>query len=143
VVHELQQKINVSLSRRELLGKEQGSCLTGNPVDDCWRCDTNWAENRQKLAECGIGFGRAAMGGKNGQIYIVTDSSDKDPANPIPGTLRHAVIQDEPLWIIFAADMTINLRHELIFNSFKTVTAVAQMFKSPVTVASHYNTSQI
>ncbi|KAK2458842.1 Pectin lyase superfamily protein [Trifolium repens] len=121
VVHELQQKINVSFFRRELLGKEQGSCLTGNPVDDCWRCDANWAENRQKLAECGIGFGRAAMGGKNGQIYIVTDSSDKDPANPIPGTLRHAVIQDEPLWIIFAADMTINLRHELIFNSFKTV----------------------
>lgn len=61
------------------------------------------------------------MGGKNGQIYIVTDSSDNDPANPVPGTLRHAVIQDEPLWIVFAADMTINLRHELIFNSYKTV----------------------
>ncbi|XP_058768654.1 probable pectate lyase 18 [Vicia villosa] len=121
VVHELQQKINVSLFRRELLGKTQGGCLTGNPVDDCWRCDANWATNRQKLAECGIGFGRAAMGGKNGQIYVVTDSSDSDPANPVPGTLRHAVIQDEPLWIIFSADMTINLRHELIFNSYKTV----------------------
>lgn len=121
VVQQLQQKINASLSRRELLSKNQGSCLTGNPVDDCWRCDTNWAANRQKLADCGIGFGRAAMGGKNGQIYIVTDSSDNDPANPVPGTLRHAVIQDEPLWIVFAADMTINLRHELIFNSYKTV----------------------
>jgi len=61
------------------------------------------------------------MGGKGGQIYVVTDSSDRDPANPVPGTLRHAVIQDEPLWIVFAADMTINLKHELIFNSFKTV----------------------
>ncbi|KAJ1436251.1 Pectin lyase fold/virulence factor [Sesbania bispinosa] len=122
VVHEVQRKINVSLSRRQMLSKDQAtSCLTGNPVDDCWRCDPNWAANRQKLADCGIGFGRAAMGGKGGQIYIVTDSSDRDPANPVPGTLRHAVIQDEPLWIVFAADMTINLRHELIFNSFKTV----------------------
>ncbi|RHN82478.1 putative pectate lyase [Medicago truncatula] len=121
VVHELHQKINVSFSRRELLSKDQGACLTGNPVDDCWRCDPNWSANRQKLAECGIGFGRAAMGGKGGQIYIVTDSSDNDPANPVPGTLRHAVIQDEPLWIIFSSSMTINLRHELIFNSYKTV----------------------
>jgi len=111
----------VSFSRRELLSKDQGNCLTGNPVDDCWRCDPNWSANRQKLAECGIGFGRAAMGGKGGQIYIVTDSSDNDPANPVPGTLRHAVIQDEPLWIIFSSSMTINLRHELIFNSYKTV----------------------
>lgn len=109
--------------RRELLSKDQmgSSCLTGNPVDDCWRCDPKWAANRQKLADCGIGFGRGAMGGKGGQIYVVTDSSDRDPANPVPGTLRHAVIQEEPLWIVFAADMTINLRHELIFNSFKTV----------------------
>ncbi|XP_061363960.1 probable pectate lyase 18 [Gastrolobium bilobum] len=121
VVQEVQRKINVSLSRRQLLSKDQASCLTGNPVDDCWRCDPNWAVNRQKLADCGIGFGRNAMGGKGGQIYIVTDSSDNDPVNPVPGTLRHAVIQDVPLWIVFAADMTITLRHELIFNSFKTV----------------------
>ncbi|KAK7280517.1 hypothetical protein RJT34_25581 [Clitoria ternatea] len=121
VVQELQRKVNVSLSRRQMLSKDQATCLTGNPVDDCWRCDPNWAANRQKLAECGIGFGRDAMGGKGGQIYIVTDSSDNDPAAPVPGTLRHAVIQDEPLWIVFAADMTITLRHELIFNSFKTV----------------------
>ncbi|XP_014513277.1 probable pectate lyase 18 [Vigna radiata var. radiata] len=122
IVHELQRKVNVSFSRRQTLSKDQQpACLTGNPIDDCWRCDPNWAANRQKLAECGVGFGKDAMGGKGGQIYVVTDSSDRDPANPVPGTLRHAVIQDEPLWIVFAADMTINLKHELIFNSFKTV----------------------
>ncbi|XP_057734242.1 probable pectate lyase 18 [Arachis stenosperma] len=122
VVHQVQRKINASLSRRELLSKDQSSaCLTGNPVDDCWRCDPNWSANRQKLADCGIGFGRDAMGGKGGQIYVVTDSSDRDPANPVPGTLRHAVIQDVPLWIVFSGDMTIVLKHELIFNSYKTV----------------------
>ncbi|KAL1295846.1 hypothetical protein HN51_056672 [Arachis hypogaea] len=122
VVHQVQRKINASLSRREVLSKDQSSaCLTGNPVDDCWRCDPNWSANRQKLADCGIGFGRDAMGGKGGQIYVVTDSSDRDPANPVPGTLRHAVIQDVPLWIVFSGDMTIVLKHELIFNSYKTV----------------------
>ncbi|CAJ1977573.1 unnamed protein product [Sphenostylis stenocarpa] len=122
IVHEVQRKVNASLWRRQMLSKDQqATCVTGNPIDDCWRCDPNWAANRQKLADCGIGFGKDAMGGKGGQIYVVTDSSDRDPANPVPGTLRHAVIQDEPLWIVFAADMTINLKHELIFNSFKTV----------------------
>lgn len=76
----------------------QPACLTGNPIDDCWRCDPNWQNNRQRLADCAIGFGRTALGGKGGRIYVVTDSSDRDAANPIPGTLRHAVIQDEPLW---------------------------------------------
>ncbi|XP_020211456.1 probable pectate lyase 18 [Cajanus cajan] len=121
VVHELQRKVNASLWRRQMLAKDQATCLTGNPIDDCWRCDPNWAANRQKLADCGVGFGRDALGGKGGQIYVVTDSSDRDPANPVPGTLRHAVIQDEPLWIVFGGDMTITLKHELIFNSFKTV----------------------
>ncbi|CAN0878577.1 Probable pectate lyase 13 [Linum grandiflorum] len=46
---------------------------------------------------------------------------DDNPAYPKPGTLRFGVIQDVPLWIIFAADMTITLRHELIFNSYKTI----------------------
>ncbi|CAN1258166.1 Probable pectate lyase 13, partial [Linum perenne] len=96
-------------------------CQTGNPIDDCWRCDPNWPNNRQRLADCGIGFGRGALGGRGGQIYVVTDSSDHDPSAPTPGTLRYGVIQDVPLWIIFAADMTISLKHELIFNSYKTV----------------------
>nr|GMD17658.1 probable pectate lyase 12 [Ipomoea batatas] len=41
---------------------------------------------------------RHAMGRKDSKIYIVCDSSDQ-----------------ESLWIIFAADMTIKLKHELIF----------------------------
>ncbi|GMH13298.1 hypothetical protein Nepgr_015139 [Nepenthes gracilis] len=124
VVQELQRKLNVSLSRRQMLGideKDASSCLTGNPVDDCWRCDRNWAANRQRLADCGIGFGRAAMGGKGGQIYVVTDSSDPDPVSPKPGTLRYAVLQEQPLWIIFSGDMMIKLRYELIVNSYKTI----------------------
>ncbi|XP_019250352.1 PREDICTED: probable pectate lyase 18 isoform X2 [Nicotiana attenuata] len=97
------------------------SCGTGNPIDDCWRCDPNWEKNRQRLAECAIGFGKNAIGGKDGKIYVVTDSGNDDPVNPKPGTLRYAVIQNEPLWIIFARDMVIQLKEELIMNSFKTI----------------------
>ncbi|XP_061985194.1 probable pectate lyase 5 isoform X1 [Populus nigra] len=115
-------RVNASLSRRNLLSiQEKDQCQTGNPIDDCWRCDPNWANNRQRLADCAIGFGQGTLGGRGGQIYVVTDSSDHNPANPTPGTLRYAVIQDQPLWIIFSSDMVIKLKHELIFNSYKTI----------------------
>nr|KJB37784.1 hypothetical protein B456_006G219800 [Gossypium raimondii] len=97
------------------------TCGTGNPIDDCWRCDPNWQKNRKRLADCGIGFGRNAIGGRDGRFYVVTDPNDDDPVNPKPGTLRHAVIQDEPLWIVFKRDMVIRLKQELIMNSFKTI----------------------
>ncbi|CAL0303137.1 unnamed protein product [Lupinus luteus] len=97
------------------------SCGTGNPIDDCWRCDQNWLNNRKRLADCGIGFGRNAIGGRDGRLYTVTDPRDDDPVNPRPGTLRYAVIQDEPLWIVFQRDMVIQLKQELIMNSFKTI----------------------
>lgn len=118
VVEEVHRSINASVSRRNL---GYLSCGTGNPIDDCWRCDPNWEKNRQKLADCGIGFGKNAVGGRDGKIYVVTDSSDNDVVNPKPGTLRYGVIQDEPLWIIFARDMVIKLKEELIMNSFKTI----------------------
>ncbi|KAL3531991.1 hypothetical protein ACH5RR_005512 [Cinchona calisaya] len=124
VVDDIQRKINVSISRRQMLSyeyNEQSSCITGNPIDDCWRCDSNWQLNRQRLADCGIGFGQYALGGKGGRYYVVTDSSDPDPVNPVPGTLRYAVIQTEPLWIVFATNMVIRLSEELIFNSYKTL----------------------
>lgn len=91
------------------------SCGTGNPIDNCWRCDPNWHENREGLADCAVGFGKKAIDGRDGMIYVVTDSGNDDPVNPKPGTLRHAVVQDEPLWIIFERDMTIQLKedHEL------------------------------
>ncbi|KAI3472030.1 hypothetical protein Pfo_028718 [Paulownia fortunei] len=119
------QKVNVSLSRRQMLSyttsDQSSNCLTGNPIDDCWRCDSNWQLNRQRLADCAIGFGQYALGGKGGRYYVVTDSSDHDPVNPKPGTLRYAVIQTEPLWIVFASNMLIQLSEELIFNSYKTL----------------------
>lgn len=121
VVQDVQRGLNVSISRRQLQAAPTGQCLTGNPIDDCWRCGPDWAADRQRLADCGIGFGRATYGGRGGAYYIVTDPSDKDAANPVPGTLRHAVIQPQPLWIVFNGDMTIKLRHELIVSSYKTI----------------------
>ncbi|KAK7392494.1 hypothetical protein VNO78_20934 [Psophocarpus tetragonolobus] len=125
VAREVHRKVNASMARREMLGVSEkdvvASCVTGNPIDDCWKCDPNWANNRQRLADCAIGFGQNAKGGKGGQFYIVTDSSDDDPVNPKPGTLRYAVIQNEPLWIVFPTNMMIKLSQELIFNSYKTI----------------------
>ncbi|KAJ9547864.1 hypothetical protein OSB04_020407 [Centaurea solstitialis] len=99
------------------------SCGTGNPIDDCWRCDRSWQRHRKRLADCAIGFGRNAVGGRDGRYYVVTNPNDDDPVNPRPGTLRHAVIQDKPLWIVFKRDMVITLKQELIMNSFKTIDA--------------------
>lgn len=80
--------------------------MVTNPIDKCWRCDPNWADNRKRLADCAMGFGSKATGGKDGEFYVVTDNSD-DYNDPKPGTLRYAVIQKEPLWIIFKKSMTI------------------------------------
>lgn len=96
------------------------SCRTGNPIDDCWRCDPDWEANRKTLADCAIGFGRNAIGGRGGDVYIVS-SEDDDPRNPRHGMLRHAAIQNEPLWIIFSRDMSIRLKEELMMNSYKTI----------------------
>ncbi|KAL6544552.1 hypothetical protein OROMI_023414 [Orobanche minor] len=94
--------------------------MTGNPIDDCWKCDPDWETNRKVLADCAIGFGRNATGGRDGEFYIIT-SDDDDPVNPSQGMLRHAVIQDDPLWIIFDRDMSIVLKQELMMNSHKTI----------------------
>lgn len=70
---------------------------------------------------CALGFGRHVTGGKAGKTYVVTDPSDNDLVNPKKGTLRHAVIQPEPLWIIFARNMVIRLSQELMMTSNKTI----------------------
>ncbi|CAI9107477.1 OLC1v1006837C1 [Oldenlandia corymbosa var. corymbosa] len=114
----VEMSIKNSTERRKL---NYFSSVTGNPIDDCWRSDRNWAANRKRLANCAIGFGRNAIGGRDGKYYVVTDPSDDDAVNPRPGTLRHAVIQEEPLWIIFKRDMVITLKQELLMNSFKTI----------------------
>ncbi|CAI0386726.1 unnamed protein product [Linum tenue] len=110
-----------SNNTRRNLRKNRGKCLATNPIDRCWRCDPNWANNRQKLADCVQGFGYRTRGGKGGPIYVVTDASDNDLVNPKPGTLRHAVIQKGPLWIIFARSMIIKLNQELMVSCDKTI----------------------
>lgn len=110
-------------TRRELGKKTKGSCLATNPIDRCWRCRKNWIRNRKRLAKCVLGFGHKAIGGKRGRYYVVTDNSDNDVMDPKPGTLRHAVIQNRPLWIIFSRDMIIKLSEELIMTSHKTIDA--------------------
>ncbi|GLJ28712.1 hypothetical protein SUGI_0565880 [Cryptomeria japonica] len=92
-----------------------------NVVDNCWRRDPNWAQNRMKLADCGVGFGSTAKGGKGGELYTV--SPDDDAVNPLPGSLRYGVTRDGPLWIVFASDMKIMLEMPLFVASHKTIDA--------------------
>ncbi|KAK9092027.1 hypothetical protein Syun_026938 [Stephania yunnanensis] len=91
-----------------------------NEIDGCWRSNPNWASQRKALADCAIGFGSGTLGGKFGAIYVVTNPSD-NPTDPQPGTLRYGAIQTKPLWIVFAKDMAIRLKNELIMNSYKTI----------------------
>ncbi|KAK8461427.1 hypothetical protein SEVIR_1G037100v4 [Setaria viridis] len=106
---------------REKKKKSNGPCRATNPIDKCWRCRKNWATDRQRLARCARGFGRAATGGLGGKIYVVTDPTDADVVNPRPGTLRWGAIQPGPLWIIFARSMIIQLSQELLVSSDKTI----------------------
>ncbi|KAH1246331.1 putative pectate lyase P59 [Glycine max] len=80
-------------------------------------------KNRKRLADCALGFGHGTIGGKDGKIYVVKDSSNNDLVNPKPGTLRHAAIQKEPLWIIFYRSMNIKLHAELMLTDNKTIDA--------------------
>ncbi|KAJ6866746.1 pectate lyase P59 [Populus alba x Populus x berolinensis] len=109
-------EVNKSNSTRRNLkqGKKKyrGPCKVTNPIDKCWRCRRNWARNRKRLAKCALGFGRRTTGGLKGRVYVVTENSDDDVMNPKPGTLRHAVIQKGPLWIIFSKNMNIRLSKE-------------------------------
>jgi pectate lyase len=125
-----------------VLAKAMGGCGTGNPIDDCWRCDPNWRSHRQALANCAIGFGRSAIGGKNGPIYTVTSNGDS-LQSPQPGTLRYGVTRTGPLWIIFARSMTIQLKGELWVTAFKTIDArgaeVHVTGTSQITIQSTHN----
>ncbi|KAL2636154.1 hypothetical protein R1flu_007633 [Riccia fluitans] len=97
------------------------SCSTANPIDSCWMCDPDWSSHRQRLADCAVGFGASAGGGRSGAIYTVTDSGNDNPADPKFGTLRYGVTRTEPLWIIFQGNMRIQLEEELIVTSYKTI----------------------
>ncbi|PIA62529.1 hypothetical protein AQUCO_00200501v1 [Aquilegia coerulea] len=126
VTNHFNQHVHLALEgngTRRGLRPYKGKCMATNPIDRCWRCRTDWATDRKRLVKCVLGFGRKTTGGLKGRFYVVTDSSDNDMVNPKPGTLRHAVIQNEPLWIIFERDMTIKLNQELMVNSHKTIDA--------------------
>ena len=123
-------KSESNTTRRNLMGhrqkrnaprKEKGPCKATNPIDRCWRCRPDWASNRKRLADCPLGFGHRTTGGQRGRIYVVTNNTDCDIMSPRPGTLRHAVIQTKPLWIIFAHSMNIKLTQELMVTSDKTI----------------------
>ncbi|KAG4931930.1 hypothetical protein JHK87_045932 [Glycine soja] len=120
IVHSTDNKYYNTLPTSKYMIPESPKKALLNVIDSCWRTKPNWASNRQALADCAIGFGKDATGGKYGAIYRVKDPSD-DPVNPKPGTLRYGAIQTEPLWIIFDKDMVIRLKNELIMNSYKTI----------------------
>ncbi|KAF9600850.1 hypothetical protein IFM89_013130 [Coptis chinensis] len=70
-----------------------------------------------------IGFGRNAVGGRDGHFYVVTDPSDNGVVNP---RLAHYAMQsfgERHLWIIFKSDMVITLKQELLMSGFKTIDA--------------------
>uniref|UniRef100_A0A0E0PTF3 Pectate lyase n=1 Tax=Oryza rufipogon TaxID=4529 RepID=A0A0E0PTF3_ORYRU len=106
---------------RRSLARYTGPCMATNPIDRCWRCRDDWATDRKRLARCVRGFGHRTVGGAAGKIYVVTDASDDEMVIPRKGTLRYGVIQDRPMWIVFARDMIIQLRQELIVNHNKTI----------------------
>ncbi|XP_006655782.2 pectate lyase-like [Oryza brachyantha] len=106
---------------RRSLARYRGPCMATNPIDRCWRCRGDWASDRKRLARCVRGFGHKTVGGAAGKIYVVTDASDDEMIVPRKGTLRYGVIQDRPLWIVFARDMIIQLRQELIVSHHKTI----------------------
>ncbi|KVH96125.1 pectate lyase 4-like [Cynara cardunculus var. scolymus] len=112
---ELAEKASVP-TRRSLSG-----CEPTNPIDNCWRCKPDWADNRQAMAQCVKGFGTGTTGGAAGEIYKVTDPSDDDVANPKEGTLRWGVTRQRPIWVTFEKDMSITLKHELVITSDTTI----------------------
>ena len=62
------------------------------------------------------GFGQDVKGGSEGPVVHVTTDADSGP-----GSLREAVSGDEPAWIVFDKDMTINLATGLPVGSNKTI----------------------
>ncbi|KAH9297707.1 hypothetical protein KI387_029389, partial [Taxus chinensis] len=72
------------------------------------------------LADCAVGYGAYAQGGKGGRIYTVISSED-DAVNPKPGTLRYGVTLHGRVWIVFGRNMNIVLKMPLVIGSYKTI----------------------
>jgi pectate lyase len=67
-----------------------------------------------------IGFGAATTGGAGGRVLHVTTATDS-VASPVQGSLRWAVRQPGPKWIVFDSDLTIALSAPLPLTSDTTV----------------------
>ncbi|CAH2064074.1 unnamed protein product [Thlaspi arvense] len=76
------------------------------------------------LAGRAEGFGRFAVGGLHGDLYVVTSLADDGP-----GSLREGGRRKEPLWIVFAVSGTINLNSYLSVSSYKTIDGRGQRIK--------------
>ncbi|ONK63731.1 uncharacterized protein A4U43_C07F18330 [Asparagus officinalis] len=77
----VQMSIQNSTQRRSLAYL---TCGTGNPIDDCWRCDPHWHRKRKRLADCGIGFDHNALGGHNGCSSTSTSPTELVQARLLP-----------------------------------------------------------
>lgn len=58
------------------------------------------------------GFGKYTVGGRGGQVYIVSNLED-NPVNPQPGSLRYAIKQQGPRQITFSVSGVIKLKKTL------------------------------
>ncbi|MED6136868.1 hypothetical protein PIB30_059821 [Stylosanthes scabra] len=76
------------------------------------------------IAGSAEGFGRHAIGGLHGSLYVVTTLSDDGP-----GSLRQGCREKEPLWIVFGVSGTINLNSYLSVSSYKTIDGRGQRIK--------------
>ncbi|KAM7277829.1 hypothetical protein ACFE04_004963 [Oxalis oulophora] len=94
-----------------------------NPIDKCWRMNTQWRRNRQQLAMCSAGFAGKMTNniGRDVTRYVVTDPSD-DPVKPKPGTLRYGTTMIKgKKWVTFKRSMRIKLDKPLLISSFTTI----------------------
>lgn len=67
-----------------------------------------------------FGFGAATTGGAGGRLLHVTTAQDV-PARPAEGSLRWAVSQPGPKWIVFDSDLAISLSAPLRLTSDTTI----------------------
>ncbi|XP_028548166.1 probable pectate lyase 4 [Dendrobium catenatum] len=76
------------------------------------------------LAGKAEGFGRHAIGGLHGAIYVVTNLDDDGC-----GSLREGCRRKEPLWIVFEVSGSIQLSSSLRVSSYKTIDGRGQKIK--------------
>ncbi|XP_042448012.1 probable pectate lyase 4 isoform X2 [Zingiber officinale] len=81
-------------------------------------------DSLRALAGRAEGFGRFAIGGLNGDLYLVTSLEDDGC-----GSLREGCRSHKPLWIVFEVSGTIHLSSFLRVSSYKTIDGRGQKVK--------------